>query len=82
MDIKINLEHLEKNLENGNLKIDNVVFQKMLLMYNALEDGWSIKKRENSYVFSKNHEGKKEILEDAYLLKFMKTNFDIKKVIN
>ena len=82
MDIKINLEHLEKNLENGNFKIDNVIFQKMLLMYNALEDGWSIKKREKSYVFSKNHEGKKEILEDAYLLKFMKTNFDIKKVIN
>ena len=82
MDIKINLEHLEKNLDNGNFKIDNVIFQKMLLMYNALEDGWSIKKRENSYVFSKNHEGKKEILEDAYLLKFMKTNFDIKKVIN
>ena len=82
MDIKINLEHLEKNLENGNFKIDNVIFQKMLLMYNALEDGWSIKKSEKSYVFSKNHEGKKEILEDAYLLKFMKTNFDIKKVIN
>ena len=82
MDIKINLEHLEKNLDNGNFKIDNVIFQKMLLMYNALEDGWSIKKRENSYVFSKNHEGKKEILEDAYLLKFMRTNFDIKKVIN
>jgi hypothetical protein len=82
MDIKINLEHLEKNLENGNFKIDNVVFQKMLLMYNALQDGWSIKKRENAYIFSKNHEGKKEILEDAYLLKFMKTNFDIKKVIN
>ena len=82
MDIKINLEHLEKNLDNGNFKIDNVIFQKMLLMYNALEDGWSIKKREKSYVFSKNHEGKKEILEDAYLLKFMKTNFDIKKVIN
>ena len=80
MDIKINLEHLEKNLDNGNFKIDNVIFQKMLLMYNALEDGWSIKKRENSYVFSKNHEGKKEILEDAYLLKFMRTNFDIKKV--
>jgi hypothetical protein len=82
MDIKINLEHLEKNLENGNFKIDNVVFQKMLLMYNALQDGWSIKKRENAYIFSKNHEGKKEILEDAYILKFMKTNFDIKKVIN
>ena len=82
MDINVNLEHLEKCIDNKNFKIDTVVFQKMLLIYNALEDGWSIKKLENSYVFSKNHEGKKEILEESYLLKFMRTNFDIKKMIS
>jgi hypothetical protein len=82
MDINVNLEHLEKCIDNKNFKIDTVVFQKMLLIYNALEDGWSIKKINNSYVFSKNHEGKKEILEESYLLKFMKTNFDIKKMIS
>jgi hypothetical protein len=82
MDINVNLEHLEKCIDNKNFKIDTVIFQKMLLIYNALEDGWSIKKINNSYVFSKNHEGKKEILEESYLLKFMKTNFDIKKLIS
>jgi hypothetical protein len=82
MDINVNLEHLEKCIDNKNFKIDTVVFQKMLLIYNALEDGWSIKKKDNSYVFSKNHEGKKEILEESYLLKFMKTNFDIKKILS
>jgi len=82
MDVKINIEHLEEYIENGNLKVDNITFQKMLLVYNALNDGWSIKKKDSSYIFSKNHEGKKEVLEESYLLKFMKINFDMKKIIS
>jgi predicted transposase YbfD/YdcC len=81
MDIKINLDSL-KDLENNNIKIDAIKFQKMLLLYNSIEQGWSIKKRNDSYVFSKSHEGKKEILEDSYLLKFMKTNLDINKIFS
>jgi hypothetical protein len=80
MDIKINIDCL-KDLEN-NLKIDGKKFQKMVLLYNALEEGWTIKKKNNSYIFSKNHEGKKEIISDSYLLRFMKTNFDVNKVIS
>ena len=34
----------------------------MVFLYNALDNGWSIKKKQNSYIFTKNHEGKKEIL--------------------
>jgi|UniRef100_A0A6C0IF04 hypothetical protein len=81
MDIKINLDSL-KDLENDNLKVDAIKFQKMLLLYNSIEQGWSIKKRNNAYVFIKNHEGKKEILEESYLLKFMKTNLDLNKVFS
>ena len=80
MDIKINLDSL-KDLEN-NVKIDSVKFQKMLLLYNSIEQGWSVKKNNDSYVFSKKHENKKEVLEDSYLLKFMKTNLDLNKIIN
>jgi hypothetical protein len=80
MDIKINLDSL-KDLEN-NVKIDSVKFQKMLLLYNSIEQGWSVKKTNDSYVFSKKHENKKEVLEDSYLLKFMKTNLDLNKIIN
>jgi hypothetical protein len=79
MDLKLNLESLQ-DLENGKVKIDVIKFQKMLLLYNSIEQGWSIKKRQNSYVFSKHHEGKKEVLEDSYLLKFMKTNLDLKNL--
>jgi hypothetical protein len=80
MDIKINLDSL-KDLEN-NVKIDSVKFQKMLLLYNSIEQGWSVKKNNDSYVFLKKHENKKEVLEDSYLLKFMKTNLDLNKIIN
>jgi hypothetical protein len=76
MDLKINLEPL-KDLENNNIKIDIIKFQKMLLLFNSIEQGWSVKKQNNSYIFKKNHEGKKEILEEDYLKKFMKTNLDL-----
>ena len=46
----------------------------MLLLFNSIERGWSVKKRNDSYVFTKNHEGKKEILSDTYLNNFMKSN--------
>jgi hypothetical protein len=82
MDVKMNLDFL-KDLEKDNgLKIDSIKLQKMMLLFNAIEHGWSVKKRNSSYVFSKNHENKKEVLEDAYLLKFMKTNLDINKIIS
>jgi predicted transposase YbfD/YdcC len=81
MDIKINLESL-KDLENENIKIDAIKFQKMLILFNSIEQGWSVKKKNESYVFTKHHENKKEVLEDSYLLKFMKTNLDLNKVIN
>jgi hypothetical protein len=80
MDIKINLDCL-KDLEN-NFKMDAIKFQKMLLLYNTIEQGWSVKKRDDSYVFTKSLENKKEVLDDAYLLKFMKTNLDLNKLIN
>jgi hypothetical protein len=80
MDIKINLDSL-KDLEN-NFKIDAVKFQKMILLYNTIDQGWSVRKNNNSYIFSKKHENKKEVLEDSYLLKFMKTNLDLNKMIN
>jgi hypothetical protein len=82
MDIKINLDSL-KDLENNvDFKVDAIKFQKMLLLYNTIEQGWSVKKRNESYVFIKNHENKKEIYDNSYLLKFMKSNLDLNKIIS
>ena len=80
MDITVSLESL-KDLENNNVKVDVITFQKMILLFNSIEQGWCIKKRNGAYVFTKSHENKKEILEDSYLLKFMKSNLDLNKFI-
>ena len=68
------------NIDTNNMKIDCILFQKMIFLYNALEKGWSIKKKNNAYVFTKNHEGKKEVLLEDYLKRFMMENLDINKI--
>ncbi len=77
MDIRININL--KDLEN--MKNDNMKFQKMILLYNALEEGWTIKKKNDSFIFTKNHEGKKEVFTDSYLIRFMKNNLDLNKIL-
>jgi hypothetical protein len=81
MELKLNLDSL-KALEDDDIKVDAIKLQKMILLYNAIEKGWCIKKRNDSYVFSKFHEGKKEVLEESYLHKFMKSNLDINKILS
>jgi len=77
MDIEININ---KNTESKN--IDNIVWQKMNFIYNALESGWSIKKIKKSYIFSKNHEGKQEIFDEQYLAIFIKDNINKKNIFS
>ena len=43
---------------------------------NALENGWSVKKRKGAYVFSKKHEGRREVFRDGYLARFLDENSD------
>jgi hypothetical protein len=76
MSLTINLEYL-KDIENKNYKIDPMKFQKMLFIYNAIEDGWSLKKKDGCYIFTKKTNNKKEVIKDEYLAKFMKTNLEL-----
>ncbi len=78
MDIEINLRALENN---ENIELDKIKFQKMVFLFNALDNGWSIKKRNESYIFTKKHEGKKEIFDEKYLSIFMKDSMDINKLL-
>jgi stage II sporulation protein D len=55
-------------------QIDSIKLRKMLFIMNALNDGWTIKKKKDSYIFLKNHEGKKEVFLDSYLHTFLKDN--------
>lgn len=57
-------------------------FQKMIFIVNALNNGWTIKKSDESYIFTKKHEGKKEVFESEYLEKFIETNLDLQNIIH
>lgn len=61
------------------LDLDLKTFQKMVFVFNAIEDGWNVKKREGRYIFQKHHEGKKEVYEESYLEEFIRTHMEIKK---
>ena len=62
------------------IEMDSIKLHKIIFLYNALEDGWTINKKGNLYIFNKKHEGKKEVLLDNYLRRFMVKNFDINNI--
>jgi hypothetical protein len=77
MEIKFN----NNEKKNETVNIDNIKFQKMVLLYNAIEEGWTIKKRNNKYYFIKKHEERKEFMNDNYLIKFIETTSDITNLL-
>ena len=59
------------------INIDNSTLKKLWFIYNALNDGWDVKKNGEKYIFSKKHEDEKEVYLDSYLQKFLETNINI-----
>lgn len=70
------------NLVNSSIQMDSIQFQKMTFVYNALQDGWTVQKQDDSYIFRKKHEGKKEVFLDTYLSKFVKSNLDMGSLLS
>jgi len=54
--------------------VDNLHLQKMIFVMNALNDGWSVKKSQDKYIFSKKHENKVEVFQEEYLATFILQN--------
>ena len=77
-NIRIVLKPKNRNIDKNKLvdlcfKLSDLSI-KYSCNFNALEKGWSIKKKGERFVFSKNHEGKKEVFLDSYLKRFIHTN--------
>ena len=54
------MDHINININSSN-QIDYLTLQKMAFLYNALQDGWSICKNKEKYIFTKKHENNKEV---------------------
>ena len=59
------------------IKIDSAIQQKMKFIMNALENGWSVKKIDDQYIFTKKHEGRREVFMADYLEKFIEKNMGL-----
>ena len=59
----------------NNIKLEKSSLRKMLFIMNALDQGWSIKKSNDSYIFTKKHENRREIFQENYLEDFLFSNF-------
>jgi hypothetical protein len=53
-------------------EIDSKTLHKMVFIYNKIESGWKVKKRDNRYIFQKRHNNKKEFFTEDYLESFIK----------
>jgi hypothetical protein len=58
-------------------QMDRTTFQKMQFIMNAIDTGWSVKKSEDNYIFTKKHEGKREVFMADYLEKFVTENMKV-----
>uniref|UniRef100_A0A6C0CRY3 Uncharacterized protein n=1 Tax=viral metagenome TaxID=1070528 RepID=A0A6C0CRY3_9ZZZZ len=71
--------HVDHGISLDNIDFQD--FQKMAFIYNALDEGWQVVKKTDRYIFTKKHEGRKEVLSDDYLKKFIVKNFSLDKLI-
>lgn len=60
----------------SSVQMDKKQFQKIMFINNAIENGWTVKKNEESesYIFIKKHENRREIFHSDYLEKFIQHN--------
>ena len=56
-------------------------FQIMAFIFNSVEEGWTIQKKGGTFIFSKKHEGKKEMYEEKFLNTFLMSNLNLEKII-
>lgn len=64
-------------IEINNADISNKDLSKMLFIFNAIEDGWDVKKKNNSYIFSKHKSKEKQVFTEDFLNKFISRYFDL-----
>jgi hypothetical protein len=78
------MENITIDSLDSDMNIDVIKLQKMALIYNSLENGWTVKKHpeKDVYIFTKNHGGKKEVYLDSYLRRFMEDNLNINQIIS
>ena len=59
------------NIDISKHNLNSKEFSKLLFIYNAVEDGWKVKKKDELYHFSKQTSKEKCVYTEKYLEKFI-----------
>ena len=68
---------LKYMIENQKIDINSEIKNKIYVMHfvmNTLENGWTIRKKNDNFVFRKKHKNHNEVYSDDYLINFLKIN--------
>ena len=79
--VKMLMETINIIDKSETIEVDYINFRKITFIYNAIQRGLEVKLRGDKYIFTKKHEGKKEVFLDTYLRKFIEKNMDIGDLI-
>ena len=58
--------------------MDSCSYHKMLFLMNCLNDGWSVKKSNNTFIFFKKHKKHPKYLKSTFIQDFIESHMDIK----
>ena len=71
------IKALKHIIENQKIDINVEIRNKIYVMHfvmNTLENGWTIRKKDDNFVFRKKHKNRNEVYSDDYLINFLKIN--------
>lgn len=63
------------------MNIDHKLMKQSLFIYSAIQNGWTVRKKANLFIFNKKHEGNKKYFDEEYLSTFMKETSNINHLI-
>lgn len=55
---------------------EKIRYYKMLMIYNAIDDGWTVRKVNGVYKFNKRNEDRDEMLKEGHIDKFLKESIE------
>ena len=64
-----------ENKKSENIK--DKEYYKMKFIFNAIEQGWSVRKKDNLYIFKTKHNNKEEVFNEYYLEEFVMKNMNL-----
>lgn len=76
------IKALKHMIENQKIDINTEIKNRIYVMHfvmNTLEHGWTIRKKDNNFIFRKRHKNRDEVYSDDYLINFLKINVKINK---